>query len=69
MNTDFIWMTVGIIFGYVLCLNNTKSKPPEELTQCNNDRSKLEEDVLYYKKLTKTLVEENKELRKKINEA
>ena len=69
MNTDYIWTIVGLFFGYLLGLNNRKNNIPENLEQCNSDRSKLEEDVLYYKSLTKKLVEENKELRKKINEA
>jgi hypothetical protein len=68
MIPDFIWLIIGTAFGYILCLNNRKDDVPKNLEECTTDRSKLEQDVLYYKKLTRSLVEENRELRKKINE-
>ena len=39
----------------------------ENLAQCNTEKSQQEIDIAYYKKLTKTLVEENTELRRKLN--
>ena len=55
---------VGMVLGRI-----TASKDmPEELEQCNTKRDQQELDIAYYKKLTRDLVEENKELRKKLND-
>lgn len=50
-------LIIGTILGYVI---RGEQKPNEEP---NYKIDKLNEDVLYYKKLTKTLVEENTQLR------
>jgi hypothetical protein len=68
MSSDIIWTTVGIFFGYLLGLNKKHSNLPKDLEKCTIERSQQEEDLLYYKKLTKQLVDENTELRKKLNE-
>ena len=68
MSSDIIWTTVGIFFGYLLGLNKQHSNLPKDLEKCTIERSQQEEDLLYYKKLTKQLVDENTELRKKLNE-
>ena len=54
---------VGIILGRFSTKENTN-----ELEQCNTQRDQQEIDIAYYKKLTRNLVEENKELRKKLND-
>ena len=68
MNTDYVWTIVGLFFGYLLGLNKSRSAIPDDLEKCTIERSQQEIDLAYYKKLTKTLVEENTELRKKLNE-
>ena len=68
MTADIIWLLVGIFFGYLAGLNKRVNDIPKDLEKCTIERSHQEEDLLYYKKLTKQLVDENTELRKKINE-
>ena len=68
MSSDFIWMLVGLFFGYIIGLNKKLNDIPKALETCTVEKSRQEEDLLYYKNLTKKLVEENQELRKKINE-
>ena len=62
---DMIWFTIGTIIGYLLGRTNKPdpSKGEEHLQSINQ---KLEEDIAYYKKLTRKLVEENTELRKNV---
>jgi len=67
MSADIIWMCVGLFFGYLLCLNRKIENIPKDLEQCNIERTQQEEDLIYYKKLTKSLVDENTQLRKKVN--
>lgn len=69
MTTDIIWFIIGAIFGYIACISKRAADIPKDLEKCTVEKSKQEEDLIYYKKLTKNLVEENKELRRKINEA
>jgi hypothetical protein len=64
---DMIWFVVGITIGAVYGMNKTRNNIPEDLEKCDVDRKKLTDDIAYYKKLTKTLVDENTELRKKLN--
>ncbi len=68
MTTDIIWLLVGIFFGYLAGLNKRVNDIPKDLEKCTIEKTQQEEDLLYYKKLTKQLVDENTELRKKINE-
>ena len=68
MSSDIIWTIVGLFFGYLAGLNNRVNNIPKDLEKCTIERTQQEEDLLYYKKLTKQLVDENTELRKKINE-
>ena len=68
MTTDIIWLVVGIFFGYIAGLNKRIKDIPKDLEKCTIEKTHQEEDLLYYKKLTKSLVAENAELRKKINE-
>ena len=68
MSSDIIWIIVGLFFGYLIGLNRKANDIPKDLEKCTIERSQQEEDLAYYKKLTKKLVAENSELRKKVNE-
>ena len=68
MSSDFIWLLIGIFFGYLFGLSKKHNDIPKDLEKCTIERSQQEEDLAYYKKLTKSLVDENTELRKKVNE-
>ena len=61
------WFFLGLLLGYAMGLTYTVSNIPKDLEKCTTERSQQEVDIAYYKKLTKNLVEENNELRKKIN--
>lgn len=58
-----IWFFLGLGLGIGIGINIRDSKTPDELEKCNLERSQQEIDIAYYKKLTKNLVEENKQLR------
>ena len=62
-----IWFFLGLFLGYGMGWNRKSDNVPKDLEKCNVERSQQEEDIIYYKKLTKDLVKENKELRNKIN--
>jgi hypothetical protein len=62
-----LWLFLGLILGYGIGTNRQANPIPTDLEKCNIDRNQQEIEIAYYKKLTKTLVDENKELRKKIN--
>ena len=61
---DIVFGIIGFILGFGIAKHNNIPVNPstieEELREKNNQ---LIEDIAYYKKLTKTLVEENKTLR------
>lgn len=61
---DIIWFMIGSVGGFIAGRSSAPlavSKQDEKLFEENQ---RLTADVAYYKKLTKTLVEENTELRK-----
>jgi hypothetical protein len=60
---------VGIFFGYLVCLHKKNENIPTDLEKCNIEKSQHQADLLYYKNLTKKLVAENTELRKKLNDS
>lgn len=63
--TYFLWIlaiTVGFMIGRYT-VPKERAKLDEHLESQNRA---LKEDVAYYKKLTRNLVEENKELRKNV---
>ena len=62
-----IWLFIGLLLGYGMGRNQKDTSFPKDLEKCNVERSQQEEDIAYYKKLTRDLVNENKELRNKIN--
>ena len=68
MSSDIIWTIVGLFFGYFLGLTKKVNDIPKDLEKCTIEKSQKEEDLAYYKKLTKKLVAENTELRKNLNE-
>ena len=62
-----IWFFLGLVLGYAICQERKSDNIPKDLEKCNVERSQQEQDIAYYKKLTKNLVNENAELRKQIN--
>ena len=62
-----IWFIIGLALGYSMGWNRKVGNIPKDLEKCTVELSQQEKDIVYYKKLTKNLVEENKELRNKIN--
>lgn len=66
--SDILWV-IAILAGY-LCGKVTTPKERAKTDEHLESQNKaLHDDIAYYKKLTKTLVEENKELRKQLNES
>jgi hypothetical protein len=61
---EYILWIIAIAFGYLM----GRFSAPQDLSNTNEHleavNKKLQEDVAYYKKLTRKLVEENKELRR-----
>jgi hypothetical protein len=64
-----IWFIIGLGLGVGIGINHQRNKVPNELEKCTTERSQQEIDLAYYKKLTQDLVKENKELRRKANDA
>jgi hypothetical protein len=65
---DIVWFILGGILGYIVGLSKKQNAIPKDLEKCTVERSQQEIDIAYYKKLTYNLVNENKELRKKLND-
>jgi hypothetical protein len=63
------WFFLGLLLGVGIGWNRKVESIPKDLEKCTVERSQQEQDIAYYKKLTRTLVDENKELRNKINDA
>jgi hypothetical protein len=63
------WFILGLLLGYIMGWNRKADNIPKDLEKCTVELGKHEQDIAYYKKLTRNLVEENKELRKQINDA
>jgi hypothetical protein len=61
------WFFLGLVFGYGMHWNRKSDNIPTDLEKYKFELEHQETDIAYYKKLTRDLVEENKELRKKIN--
>jgi hypothetical protein len=59
-----IWFFLGLALGYGIGANRQANSIPKDIEKYAAERSQQEIDIAYYKKLTKDLVEENKELRK-----
>ena len=63
------WFVLGLLLGYGMGWNRKSDNIPKDLETCDSERSRLHADIVYYKRLTKNLVDENKQLRKQINDA
>jgi cell division protein FtsB len=61
------WFALGFVLGFVVMWNRKGDNTPKDLEKAKAELGQQEQDIAYYKKLTNTLVEENKELRKQIN--
>jgi len=61
------WFVLGFVLGFVVMWNRNGDSTPKDLEKTKATLERHEEDVAYYKKLTRDLVEENKQLRKQIN--
>jgi len=61
------WFFLGLLLGYGMGRNQKDTSIPKDLEKCKVERNQQEIDIIYYKKLTKQLVDENTELRNKIN--
>jgi len=66
--TDILWV-IAILAGYLCGRVTTPKEQANTGEHLESQNKTLQEDIAYYKKLTKTLVEENKELRKQLNES
>lgn len=62
-----LWFFLGLFLGYGIGQTRKADNIPKDLEKCTIKRNQQEIDIAYYKKLTRDLVEENKELRNKIN--
>jgi hypothetical protein len=62
------WFILGVVLGFVIMWNRKGDNISKDSKKDKAERSQQEADIAYYKKLTRNLVEENKELRKKLNE-
>jgi cell division protein FtsB len=63
------WFILGFVLGFVIVWNRKGDNISKDLEKSKAERSQQEADIAYYKKLTRDLVEENKQLRKQINDA
>jgi hypothetical protein len=63
------WFVLGLLLGYGMGWNRKADNIPKDLETCDSERSRLHADIVYYKRLTKNLVDENQQLRKQINDA
>ena len=57
-----LWFVIGLVLGYGIGLNHRLTQLPDELEQCNAQRSQQDIDIAYYKKLTKTWFRKKKNL-------
>ena len=62
-----IWFFLGLLLGYAIGQKHKVNTIPKDLEHATEQIKRTNEDLAYYKKLTKDLVEENKKLRNKIN--
>jgi len=63
------WFVLGLVLGYAIGQGRKADHIPKDLETGDSERSRLHADIVYYKRLTKNLVDENKQLRKQINDA
>ena len=61
---DMIFWIVGLLLGVAIGRITAAPKSTKDDKKSQEEIARLQEDIVYYKKLTRTLVEENKQLRK-----
>jgi hypothetical protein len=66
--SDIYWI-ISFVVGYLIGRMHVPDNNNINEDLLEEHRKKFDEDIAYYKKLTRNLVEENKEFRKKINES
>ena len=64
---DILYWILALTAGIVCGRASMRAEPTKQDEHANAELVRLREDIVYYKKLTRELVAENKELRKKIN--
>jgi hypothetical protein len=62
---DIVFAIIGFILGFVLAKSKT-SEPSTTEEHLREENKRLTEDVSYYKKLCKSISEENAEFRRKL---
>ena len=63
---EYILWIIAIGAGFILGRASAPTEITPEEEKCDFIKAQLEKDIEYYKKLTRNLVEENKELRKNV---
>lgn len=61
---DMIFWIIGLLLGVGIGRTTATPKPTTNDEKSQEEIRRLQEDIVYYKKLTRNLVEENKQLRK-----
>jgi len=60
---DMFWWFVGIVAGVVIGRITAPEPVSKTSEKLKEEIRRLHEDIVYYKKLTRNLVEENKQLK------
>jgi hypothetical protein len=58
-----LWVFLGMVLGYAIGRNN-REDPTKSLEHATEQIKRLEQDVAYYKKLNKSLIEDIDRLKK-----
>lgn len=64
---DILYWILALVAGILCGRASVRREPTKDEVQTNIELDRLREDIVYYKKLTRNLVDENTELRKKQN--
>ena len=63
--SDVVWFLVGSLIGFIIA-KSQKEDPTKETEHLREHNKVLEDDIKYYRNLTNNVINENKELRKKL---
>ena len=66
---DIIWWIIILGLGIVIGRKSVPELLSEDDKKLQQDIRRLQEDVVYYKKLTRGLTQENQEFRRQLNES
>ena len=66
---DIIWWIIILGLGIVIGRKSVPEQLSEDDKKLQQDIRRLQEDVVYYKKLTRGLTQENQEFRRQLNES